>query len=56
MSESDLGYACCFCGHPIEGETPRVLVLEVDDGGSQELSCHEECLRRAIHPSIPLAV
>lgn len=47
---------CCFCGATIADEAPRILVLEVDDGGTQELRCHEPCLRRAVHPSIPLAV
>ncbi len=32
---------CCFCGRAIEGETPRQIVLPLDDGGSQGLSCHE---------------
>jgi len=45
---------CCFCGRSIELEKPRPLVLPLDDGGSQELYCHEACLRRAIHPSVPL--
>jgi hypothetical protein len=47
---------CCFCGRPITDEEPRLLSLAVDDGGEQELWCHEECLRRALHPSVPLAV
>lgn len=50
------GYQCCFCGQAIEGERPRILVLEVDGGGTQELPCHEECLRRVVHPSVPLAI
>lgn len=50
-----LGYQCCFCGQAIEAQRPRFLTLEVDDGGRQELPCHEECLRRVIHPSVPLA-
>jgi hypothetical protein len=47
---------CCFCGQTIEGEEPRVLTLEVEDGGSQELYSHEVCLRRAVHPWVPLAL
>ena len=56
MSENDSGYQCCFCGNSIVGEPPRFLVLEVDDRGTQELPCHEECLRRVLHPSVPLAI
>lgn len=57
MSESPgPAVQCCFCGRAVEGEEPRMLSLEVDDGGAQELWCHEECLRRVLHPSVPLAI
>jgi hypothetical protein len=52
---ASLVYQCCFCGASIAEGTLRILVLEVSDGGSQELPCHEQCLRRAVHPSVPLA-
>jgi hypothetical protein len=55
MADDDLEYQCCFCGKPIEGKA-RHLVLEVDDEGTQDLPCHEECLRRVVHPAVPLAI
>lgn len=48
-------FQCCFCGRSIEGDL-RSLELELDDGGEQVLYCHEECLRRVVHPSVPLAI
>jgi hypothetical protein len=54
----DGAFQCCFCGHPIEekGHDPVTLNIPLDDGGTQQLPCHEACLRRVLHPSVPLAV
>jgi hypothetical protein len=49
-------FQCCFCGPEIAGGEVRPLVFALADGAAQDLYCHEECLRRALHPSVPLAV
>ena len=56
MSEhAEIQFCCCFCGQTIEDD-PHCLELELDDGGEQVLYCHADCLRRAVHPSVPLAI
>jgi hypothetical protein len=47
-------FVCCFCAETIGGEEPRLIVLPLEDGGSQNLYCHEACFRRVLHPSVPL--
>ena len=49
-----ISYQCCFCGNLIlpAGSDPVYL----EDGGTQGLAAHAECLRRALHPSVPLGV
>ncbi len=51
-------FQCCFCGRPIEekGHDPVTLNIPLDDGGTQQLACHEACLRNVLHRSVPLAV
>jgi hypothetical protein len=49
-----LKYQCCFCGESVEGEPPRELVLQLDEEATQQLWCHETCLRGALHPSVPV--
>jgi hypothetical protein len=47
---------CCFCGEfaPIGSDDFLSLVVNLPDGASQELWAHGECLRRAVHPSVPM--
>jgi hypothetical protein len=50
-------FQCCFCSEragKIDNVT-RLTVLQ-PDGGEQELYAHPECLRRAVHASVPLAL
>ena len=50
------GFQCCFCGLAAEEGAKRVtLVIPLEDGGSQNLFCHSICLRRVVHPAVPLA-
>jgi hypothetical protein len=49
------GYQCCFCAQPIASDV-IILTFAVEGGGTQELPCHPACLRRVVHPSVPLAV
>lgn len=50
------GVQCCFCGAAIALVPPDPVRLEVagKDGETQELYCHAEHLKRALHPSVPL--
>jgi hypothetical protein len=47
---------CCFCGeHAPEGSDDFLaLVVKLPEGASQELWAHGECLRRMVHPSVPM--
>ena len=45
---------CCFCGQAIEGEKPKQVVLLLDNDARQGLYCHDACLRRVLHPSVPI--
>ena len=57
-TKADVTYQCCFCGRPIEkrGNDPVTLNIPLDDGGTQQLPCHAACLKRVLHPSVPVAV
>ena len=50
-----LPFQCCFCGQLIEGESPVVLIIELEDQGEQYLYSHRGCLESHLHPSVPLA-
>ena len=47
---------CCFCGEgaPIGSDDFLSLIVILPEGASQELWAHGECLRRAVHPSVPM--
>ncbi|MFN2565101.1 MAG: hypothetical protein ABR499_08855 [Gemmatimonadaceae bacterium] len=49
----ELTLKCCFCGKPVT-DKPRVLTLELDDGGQQRLFAHATCLREHLNESVPL--
>lgn len=51
-------YQCCFCGQQVrkEGADPVLLTIVLERDGEQNLYCHTECLRRALHVSVPLAL
>jgi hypothetical protein len=51
-----LRYVCCFCGEGVANEAPREMVLRLPEDASQQLYCHEVCLRRALHPSVPVGL
>ena len=57
-SSANSDYQCCFCGQSIEeqGSDPVTLNIPLEGGGTQQLPCHAACLRRVLHPSVPLAV
>ena len=52
----DIMFQCCFCGEtvPEQGAEPYELVLGTEDDALQQFYCHLACLRRALHPSVPL--
>jgi hypothetical protein len=47
---------CCFCGEysPIASDDFLSLIVNLPDGATQQLWAHGECLRRAVHPSVPM--
>ncbi len=51
-------FQCCFCGNALIAREVEVvtLVIPLHEGGAQELRSHLTCLRRSLHPSVPLAV
>lgn len=50
-------FKCCFCGTIVAPpESPTVLTIPWDDGSEQDLYCHLTCLRKAVHPSVPLGL
>ena len=59
MSRADVPvvYVCCFCGDTVVSTDDRVryLTLQSDpEGGRQDLFADRDCLRRHVHPSVPL--
>ena len=54
--DQSLGYVCCFCGRGVADEAPREMVLRLPEDASQQLYCHEACLRGVLHPSVPLGL
>ena len=56
----DRGYQCCFCAQGIEraGDDPCFLILHSssDHDAEQEMYCHAECLKKAVHLKFPLMV
>jgi hypothetical protein len=51
-------WMCCFCGQTIKGHhaDPVLLEIPLTPEGTQALYAHLTCLRRALHPSVPLGV
>ena len=47
---------CCFCGEYalIGSDDFFSLLVSLPEGASQELWAHGECLRQAVHPSVPM--
>lgn len=47
---------CCFCGEyaPTGSDDFFSLLVRLPDDASQELWAHGKCLRRAVHPSVPM--
>jgi hypothetical protein len=61
MPKSDwdsMNVQCCFCGQPITAalNDPVILTIELEDDALQQLPCHEGCLRKVLHPSVPLGL
>ena len=53
MDSSD--YRCSFCGELINGVLrPIVITFEVGPDEFHNLYCHQACLRKSLHPSMPL--
>jgi hypothetical protein len=54
----DPTYQCGFCGTAIEKSPtdPVFLGISLPNGGNQAIFAHLACLRRVIHPSVPLAL
>jgi hypothetical protein len=47
---------CCFCGEdaPIGSNDFLSLLVSLPHDATQELWAHGECLRRVVHPSVPM--
>jgi hypothetical protein len=58
LHEEPQGYQCCFCGKEVErrGMEPILLTVVLENDAEQDLYCHTECLRKVLHPSVPLAI
>jgi len=58
QSSNPIAYQCCFCAQAIENVQPEplLLTLAVDEDGEQVLHTHYACLKKALHPSVPLFV
>lgn len=56
MPEHSIHAQCCFCGKRITilSPDPIPLTVRLGDGEEQELFCHLQCLKPALHPSVPL--
>lgn len=51
-------HQCCFCGHTIEANFPDPvsLTITLPEGAEQQLYCHWNHLKDAVHQSVPLYV
>ena len=49
-------FQCCFCGANVAGDDPWLICLALSgpDDSRQGLWAHASCLRKVIHPSVPL--
>ncbi len=58
LADEPLGYQCCFCGKHVEhgGIEPIQLTVVLENDAEQNLYCHAACLRKVLHPSVPLAL
>jgi hypothetical protein len=47
---------CCFCGEYASNGSDDFfsLIVNLPEGASQELWVHGDCLRRAVHPLVPI--
>lgn len=47
---------CCFCGEyaPIGSDDFLSLIVNLPEGATQGLWALGECLRRAVHPTVPM--
>ena len=53
MSEMSI-YQCCFCGQAIAADRASASIsVPLEDGASQDLYSHPECLQQRLHPSVP---
>jgi hypothetical protein len=48
--------ACCFCGQTIAHRPPDPVdvVMSIPDGADQGFFAHIACIKRVLHPSVPL--
>ena len=58
LADESQGYQCCFCGRevPERGVEPVLLTIVLENDAEQDLYCHVVCLRKALHPSVPLGI
>ena len=58
MLSTNQRFQCCFWSKSIENAArdPVGIVIPLEGGGTQELFCHLACLRRVLHPSVPLGI
>jgi hypothetical protein len=50
----DIEVVCCFCGNGASSDNVININIIVNSEESQGLYCHEKCLHRVLHKSIPL--
>jgi hypothetical protein len=58
LIDESQSYQCCFCGKEVEdrGVEPILLTVVLENDAEQNLYCHADCLRRVLHPSVPLTI
>jgi hypothetical protein len=55
---SDGSFQCCFCGMTVTTKPPDPvpITIPLEDGGTQHLFAHLQCLQDVLHPSVPLGI
>jgi hypothetical protein len=52
---TDISYVCGICIRAIEDNQEEAeVVIPLDDGGTQRISVHKICLKKILHPTIPV--
>ena len=54
-TDIDIKHICAICTKRIDDEVKSVEIkVQLKDGGTQTFKVHKKCLKRALHPSVPV--